>query len=86
MANTASAARLRLKRLPTSRHRKRWRAREAVELAMAKHQVEQNVSREIAEARDATLKAMKEAEQGWQKAVDKIAERASQTKGPDTRR
>ena len=62
------------------------RAREAVELAVAKHNVEQHVSPEIAEARDATLKAMKEAEQGWQKAMDKIAERASLTKGPDTRR
>jgi hypothetical protein len=29
------------------------------------------------EPRDATLKAMKEAEVGWQRAVDKIGERAS---------
>jgi hypothetical protein len=58
------------------------RARQAVELAVTKHNVEQHVSPEIAEARD----AMKEAEQGWRKAVDKIAERASLTKGPDTRR
>jgi hypothetical protein len=29
---------------------------------------------------------MKEAEQGWRKAIDKIAERAGLTKGPDTRR
>jgi hypothetical protein len=28
----------------------------------------------------------KEAEAGWQKAIDKIAERASLTKSPDTRR
>jgi hypothetical protein len=62
------------------------RAREAVELAVAKHQVDQNVSPEIAEARDATVKAMKEAEQGWQRAIDKIAERANLTKDPDTRR
>jgi hypothetical protein len=55
------------------------RAREAVELAVAKHNVEQHVSPEIAEARD----AMKDAEQGWQKAIDKIAERVSL---PDTRR
>jgi hypothetical protein len=47
---------------------------------------EQRVSPEIAQARDATLKAMKEAEQGWQWAIDKIAERASLAKGPDTRR
>ena len=55
------------------------RAREAVEFAVAKHNVE------LPEARDATLKAMKEAEQGWQRAIDKIAERASLTKVPDTR-
>jgi hypothetical protein len=62
------------------------RAREAVELAVAKHNLEQHVSPEIAEVRDATLKAMKEADQGWQRAIDKIAERASLTKGPNTRR
>jgi hypothetical protein len=55
------------------------RAREAVELAVAKHNIEQYV-------RDATLKALTEAEHGWQRAIDKIAERASLTKGPDTRR
>jgi hypothetical protein len=55
------------------------RAREAVELAVAKHNIEPK-------ARDATLKAMKEAEHGWRRAIDKIAERASLTKGPDTRR
>ena len=62
------------------------RAREAVELVVARHNVELHVSPEIAEARDATLNAMKEAEQGWRRAIDKIAERASLTKGPDTRR
>jgi vacuolar-type H+-ATPase subunit H len=46
---------------------------------------EQHVSPEIAKARDATLKAMNEAKQGWRKAIDKIGERAGQTKGPDTR-
>jgi hypothetical protein len=61
------------------------RARQAVKLAVAKDNVEQNVSPEIAEARHAALKAMKEAEQGWQRAMDKIAERAGLTKGPDTR-
>ena len=45
------------------------RAREAVELAVAKHDIEPK-------ARDATLKAMKEAEQGWSRAMDKIGERA----------
>ena len=29
--------------------------------------------------------AMKEAEQGWERAMDKIGERASLTKAPDTR-
>ena len=43
------------------------RAREDVELAVAKHNVEQHVSPEIAEARDATLRAINEAEAGWQK-------------------
>ena len=62
------------------------RAREAVELALAKHKVEQHVSPEIAEAREATVKAMDEAEQGWRKAIDKIAERAGRTTGPNMRR
>ena len=57
------------------------RAREAVELAVAKHNIEARDAEQ-----DATLKAMKEAERGWQRAIDKIAERASLTKGPDTRR
>ena len=39
----------------------------------------------IQSLRDATRKAMKVAEHGWQRAIDKIAERASLTKGPDTR-
>ena len=55
------------------------RAREAVELAVAKHNIEPK-------ARDATLKAMKEAEQGWTRAMDKIGERASLAKGSITRR
>jgi hypothetical protein len=45
------------------------RAREAVELAVAKHDIKP-------ETRDATLKAMNQAEQGWQRALDKIGERA----------
>jgi hypothetical protein len=55
------------------------RAREAVEVAVGKPNIEP-------EARDDTLKAMKEAEVGWQRAVDKIGERASLTKGPNMRR
>jgi hypothetical protein len=50
-------------------------AREAVELAVAKDKVEQQVSPDIAEAG----KALKEVERGWQKAIDKIAERANLT-------
>ena len=55
------------------------RAREAVEFAVAKHNIKPK-------ARDATLKAMKEAEQGWKRAMDKIGERASLAKGSITRR
>ena len=50
------------------------RAREAVELAVAKHDIKP-------EAKDAMLKAMKEAEQGWSRAMDKIGERASLLQG-----
>jgi hypothetical protein len=32
------------------------------------------------------LKALEQAEAGWERAMDKIAERAAQTKGPDIRR
>jgi cell division FtsZ-interacting protein ZapD len=62
------------------------RARQAIELAMAKYQVDQQVSPEIAQDSEATLKAMKELERGWPRAMEKIAERASLTKGLDTRR
>jgi hypothetical protein len=61
------------------------RAREAVRYVIEQWRRD-DVSPEIAEARDATLKAIKEAEQGWRKAMDKIAERAGLTKGPNTRR
>jgi lipopolysaccharide biosynthesis regulator YciM len=54
------------------------RAREAVELAVAKHDIKP-------EARDATLKAINQAEQGWQRAIDKIGERSSLIKGPNMR-
>jgi hypothetical protein len=54
------------------------RAREAVELAVAKHDTKP-------EARDAVLKAMKKAEHGWSRAMDKIGERASLTKGSSSR-
>ena len=55
-------------------------AHEAIESAGAKHDINP-------EARDAMLKAMKEAARGWTRAMDKIGERAnSLTKGPITRR
>jgi hypothetical protein len=38
------------------------------------------------DASPAMLKALKQAEAGWERAMDKIAERASLTKGPNTRR
>jgi hypothetical protein len=62
------------------------RAREAVELAVANRNCEGHVSPEIAQDSEDMLKARKETERGWQRAMDKIAERASQTKGPDPRR
>ena len=61
-------------------------AREAVRYASEQWNRD-DLAPEIAAARAATLKAMKEADAGWQKAIDKIAERASLTKkGPYTRR
>ena len=54
------------------------RAREAVEFAVAN-----NIK---PEARDAMLKAMNQAEQGWRRAIDKIVERTSRTLGPITSR
>ena len=38
------------------------------------------------DASPATLKALDQAEAGWQKAMDKIAERAGRTTGPNLRR
>ena len=62
------------------------RACEAAELVVAKRNFEGHLSPEIARDSEGTLKAVKELEQGWQKAIDKVAERASMAKGPDTRR
>ena len=59
------------------------RARQAVELVVAKRKVEQYVSLEIAKDSEEMLKAMKETERDWPRAMDKIAERVSL---PDTRR
>ena len=49
------------------------RAREAVKLAVAKNDLPDGVG---------MLKAMKETEAGWQKAIDKIAERAGLSRFP----
>ena len=38
------------------------------------------------DASPAMLKALEQSEAGWKRAMDKIAERAGRTKGPDTRR
>jgi hypothetical protein len=62
------------------------RAREAVELAMAKRNCGGNVSPEIARDTETMLKAMREVERGWQRAIDRIAERAGLSKSPDIRR
>ena len=61
------------------------RAREVVELAVAKRNCEGHVSPVIAQDSEAALKAMKEAERDWHKGMDKIAERAGLTKGPARR-
>jgi hypothetical protein len=53
------------------------------DVAFIQKRVEQHVAPEVAEAGDATLKAMKEAEVGWQRAIDKIGERAGLTKEAD---
>jgi hypothetical protein len=50
------------------------RARDAVERALAR-----------AEIGDSALKALKELERGWQRAIDKIYERATMTKNADAR-
>jgi hypothetical protein len=45
------------------------------ELALVKHRVEQHLGPEIVNAKAATLKALEQAEAGWQTAMRKIAER-----------
>jgi hypothetical protein len=60
------------------------RAREVVELVLAKSNSEQHVSPEIAQDSEATVKAMRELERSWQRGMDKIAERVALT-SPDTR-
>ena len=62
------------------------RAREAIEFATAKLNLDQHSSPEIAHDSEVMLNAMKEVEWGWQRAMEKIAERASLTKSSAIRR
>ena len=62
------------------------RAREPVELFVTRHNGDQGITPDIDESRNVTMKAMDEAEQGWRRAIDKIAERAGLSKRPDKRR
>ena len=62
------------------------RACEAVELAVAKRNWEGHDSPEIAKDSEEMLRALKDVERGWQRAIDKIAERAGLSKSPGIRR
>jgi len=46
-----------------------------IEISFLRKKVEQHIAPEIVEARDAALKALEQAEQGWQRAQAKIGER-----------
>jgi hypothetical protein len=52
------------------------------EISFVRTKVEEHVAPDIAEAREAMLKGIKEAEQGWRRAIDKIAEHAGLTRAP----
>jgi hypothetical protein len=58
------------------------RVASAVEVALVQTRIEQHVAPEVAKARDTTPKAMRESERDWQRAIDMIVERATQTKVP----
>jgi len=53
------------------------------ELTMVWHKVETHVDPAILEARDEAAKALEEAEAGWQRAQDLVAERGGLVKGAD---
>ncbi len=53
------------------------------DVAFIQKRIERHVAPDVAKARAAALKAMKEAEQSWQRTIDKIGERAGLTKGDD---
>lgn len=51
------------------------------EVAMVRYKVEQHAPNEMIEARERTAKALRELEQGWQRAQDVIGQRAGLRKG-----
>jgi hypothetical protein len=53
------------------------------ELALVHQRVEQHLGPEIVSAKAATLKALEQAEGGWETAMRKVAERAGLTKTSD---
>ena len=57
---------------------------EAVERVATQRNSAENLSPEIAEDTDAMLKAIRETEKGWQRAIDKISERSCRTRGPNS--
>jgi hypothetical protein len=57
---------------------------EEEEVSFVQTRVAEYVVPGVSKAKAETLKAREQAEAGWQKAIDKIAERAGLTKAPDT--
>ena len=55
---------------------------ETVERLVTQRNSAENLSPKMAEDTDAVLRATKEMEKGWQRAIDKIAERSCQSRGP----
>ena len=53
------------------------------EVVIVKRRIEQYVAPEVVKEREATLKALQDAEVGWQRAIDKIGERAGLVKAAD---
>ena len=58
---------------------------ETVERLVTQRNSAENLSPEIAEDTNAMLTAMKETEKGWRRAIDKIAERSCQGRGPNSK-
>jgi hypothetical protein len=53
------------------------------DIGLVQKLVEQHVAPEVARARDEVLKALSDAEAGWQTAINRIGQRAGLAKGPD---